>query len=157
MMPNCYCGSTATFTQCCEPVIMGERAAATAEQLMRARYSAYATTNIEFLEASLHPDNRENFDAEATRQWAESSAWTGLSIIEKVAGSEEDKVGIVSFCATYTDSEEKPHQHNERAQFKKVSGNWYFCDGQIIQPNKVGRNDPCSCGSGKKYKKCCGA
>lgn len=22
---------------------------------------------------------------------------------------------------------------------------------------KVGRNDPCSCGSGKKYKKCCGA
>jgi uncharacterized protein YecA (UPF0149 family) len=22
--------------------------------------------------------------------------------------------------------------------------------------NKVGRNDPCPCGSGKKYKKCCG-
>jgi preprotein translocase subunit SecA len=22
---------------------------------------------------------------------------------------------------------------------------------------KVGRNDPCPCGSGKKYKKCCGA
>ena len=22
---------------------------------------------------------------------------------------------------------------------------------------KIGRNDPCSCGSGKKYKKCCGA
>jgi preprotein translocase subunit SecA len=26
----------------------------------------------------------------------------------------------------------------------------------IINDNKVGRNDPCSCGSGKKYKKCCG-
>jgi uncharacterized protein YecA (UPF0149 family) len=22
---------------------------------------------------------------------------------------------------------------------------------------KIGRNDPCSCGSGKKYKKCCGS
>lgn len=27
----------------------------------------------------------------------------------------------------------------------------------IVNPNKVGRNDPCPCGSGKKYKKCCGA
>ena len=24
------------------------------------------------------------------------------------------------------------------------------------KPKKVGRNDPCPCGSGKKYKKCCG-
>jgi preprotein translocase subunit SecA len=28
---------------------------------------------------------------------------------------------------------------------------------QIVRPDKVGRNDPCPCGSGKKYKKCCGA
>ena len=27
----------------------------------------------------------------------------------------------------------------------------------IRNENKVGRNDPCPCGSGKKYKKCCGA
>jgi len=138
-------------------VIRGEQAAVSAEQLMRARYSAYATANIEFLETSLHPDNRENFDAAATKQWAESSEWTGLKIIEKIAGTAEDKVGIVSFSATYTDGEEKHRQHNERAQFKKESGNWFFCDGQVIQPNKVGRNDPCICGSGKKYKKCCGA
>lgn len=26
----------------------------------------------------------------------------------------------------------------------------------IVNENKVGRNDPCACGSGKKYKKCCG-
>lgn len=25
----------------------------------------------------------------------------------------------------------------------------------IVKENKVGRNDPCPCGSGKKYKKCC--
>lgn len=28
---------------------------------------------------------------------------------------------------------------------------------QVIKPAAPGRNDPCSCGSGKKYKKCCGA
>ncbi|WP_313339068.1 SEC-C metal-binding domain-containing protein [Sedimentibacter sp.] len=26
----------------------------------------------------------------------------------------------------------------------------------VINENKIGRNDPCPCGSGKKYKKCCG-
>ena len=27
----------------------------------------------------------------------------------------------------------------------------------IVKGKKIGRNDPCPCGSGKKYKKCCGA
>lgn len=27
----------------------------------------------------------------------------------------------------------------------------------VVNENKVGRNDPCPCGSGKKYKKCCGS
>ena len=26
----------------------------------------------------------------------------------------------------------------------------------VVKKNKIGRNDPCPCGSGKKYKKCCG-
>lgn len=29
--------------------------------------------------------------------------------------------------------------------------------GTVVVGKKVGRNDPCPCGSGKKYKKCCGA
>lgn len=29
--------------------------------------------------------------------------------------------------------------------------------GTVVKGQKVGRNDPCPCGSGKKYKKCCGA
>ncbi len=28
--------------------------------------------------------------------------------------------------------------------------------GTIVKDKKIGRNDPCPCGSGKKYKKCCG-
>ena len=28
--------------------------------------------------------------------------------------------------------------------------------GTVVKPHKIGRNDPCPCGSGKKYKYCCG-
>ena len=28
--------------------------------------------------------------------------------------------------------------------------------GTVVKPHKIGRNDPCPCGSGKKYKFCCG-
>jgi len=31
-----------------------------------------------------------------------------------------------------------------------------YRQSKIAVSNKVGRNDPCPCGSGKKYKKCCG-
>jgi SEC-C motif-containing protein len=49
------------------------------------------------------------------------------------------------------------------SRFLKQDGEWYFVDGQLVAPKtekrnqpKVGRNDPCPCGSAKKYKKCCG-
>ena len=28
--------------------------------------------------------------------------------------------------------------------------------GTVVKGKKIGRNDPCPCGSGKKYKQCCG-
>ena len=54
-------------------------------------------------------------------------------------------------------------EHHEHAYFKKLDGEWKFIDGEIEsgvpyvrEEPKIGRNDPCPCGSGKKYKKCCG-
>ncbi len=50
----------------------------------------------------------------------------------------------------------------ELASFRRDNGLWLYVSGdfnpQITQRNvnKVGRNDPCPCGSGKKAKKCCG-
>ena len=53
-------------------------------------------------------------------------------------------------------------EHHERAEFEKIKGEWRFIDGRIIGPEpirreepRIGRNDPCPCGSGLKYKKCC--
>ena len=48
----------------------------------------------------------------------------------------------------------------QQEQKRQVSENRYAAEEGPKKPvrkeNKVGRNDPCPCGSGKKYKKCCG-
>lgn len=124
---------------------------------MRARYSAYAVSDVDFLHDSLHPDGRSDFDFEATQKWAESSEWLSLKVLDTKSGGENDKVGIVDFSASYKTADGVQHDHRERSHFKKVDDQWYFCDGQGIALKKPGRNDPCICGSGKKYKKCCGA
>ena len=155
-MSDCHCGKQLSFEDCCQMIINDLRLAKTAEQVMRARYSAYATGEIDFLHDSLHPDNRDEFDFDSTQQWAESSHWHSLNIIGLKAGTEQDKTGSVDFVAHYTDADDIEHRHCERSQFKRAENSWFFCDGQTIAPEKIGRNDPCSCGSGKKYKKCCG-
>jgi SEC-C motif-containing protein len=49
---------------------------------------------------------------------------------------------------------------HERSRFLYEDGCWYYVDGELIEDGalrsgKTGRNEPCPCGSGKKYKKCC--
>ena len=153
----CHCGSGRDFEDCCAPVIAGEKFAETAEELMRARYSAYVEVATDFLHDSLHPDSRDDFDVDSTEKWASSSKWLGLKILGGKAGQRNDRAGTVEFTASYEDAEGHRIDHSERSHFKKDHDQWFFCDGQAIAPNKVGRNDPCTCGSGKKYKKCCGA
>ena len=162
-MDTCPCGSNVSYEECCQPLIKGERPALTAEQLMRARYSAYAMKEIGYLLSSLHPDHRSDFDEKTTRAWAESSEWHKLEIVNTIGGEAEDIEGKVEFIATYTDKGTK-REHRELSAFKKEDGTWYLVNGEVQPPKpvvratpKTGRNDPCPCGSGKKFKKCCGA
>ena len=162
-MSHCYCGSDQPFEACCQPVLLGDRAAPTAEALMRARYSAYQTNNIGFLGDSLHPDHRHDWDEPATRRWAENAHWLGLEILATEGGGESDELGTVEFIASYKEKGVLK-RHHEISRFRKERGRWYYVDGRLPKPEtvkrtqpKVGRNDPCPCGSGKKYKKCCGA
>jgi SEC-C motif-containing protein len=159
---DCPCGSGKLHAECCEPYISRRKQAPTAEALMRARYSAYATKHIAFLEWSLHPRARKGHDPQSTRQWAEESEWLGLEVIRTEGGGEADASGTVEFKAHYRTRGEAV-EHHEVAEFRREDGKWYFLDGKVIGPPpvkreapKVGRNDPCPCGSGKKYKKCCG-
>jgi SEC-C motif-containing protein len=128
---------------------------------MRSRYTAYAVNSLEYLRDTLLPEEREEFDIEAARKWSESAEWEGLEILGTEQGGAEDETGAVDFIARYSQS--GVHQaHRELGSFRKVEGRWLYVDGQVRgEPQrraapKVGRNEPCPCGSGKKYKKCCG-
>lgn len=161
-MSQCPCGSGAEYNECCEPYIRGEKNPETAELLMRSRYSAYVNVEIDYLFETLHPDNREDHDAKNARDWAQSSDWMGLEILSTEKGAADDTEGVVEFCATYRQKGARL-KHHELATFKKLDDKWYFEDGAQVKPEqvkregkKVGRNEPCPCGSGKKYKKCCG-
>ena len=159
-MTSCPCGSTSSYSDCCEPIISGSRPAETAEQLMRARYSAYTKVEMDFVFNSTHPDGRTGYDHDGTKTWAANSEWLGLEIIGSKKGGKDDTTGEVEFIARFKESGTS-REHHENALFKKTDGIWYFSDGAMVKPRpltvtKIGRNDPCPCGSGQKYKKCCG-
>src|SRR5690606_22001889 len=151
--------------ECCGPILHGKKKASTAESLMRARYSAYAEKNISFIDETQIIVENEAFNKEEALRWAESSDWLGLEVKKTQKGEENDSIGVVEFIAHYKDKASGTElNHHETALFSKSAEGWKFKEGQIhgAQPikrlaPKVGRNDPCSCGSNKKFKKCCGA
>ena len=158
---TCPCGSGAAFTDCCEPVINGTRESQTAEELMRARYSAFVTGAIDFIVSSTHSRTRNEVDRAGIREWSENSTWRGLHIIE--TKEVDDDKAYVSFEAQFTQNG-KDENHREKSLFEREDGQWRFVTGDELKNPTVryetprpGRNDPCPCGSGKKYKKCHGA
>lgn len=162
-MDICPCGSEKTYSECCEPLIRGACPAPTAEALMRARYSAHVKTEINYIHDTIHIDRREGFDRKQSTSWSKNMDWVSLEILHTEKGGMDDDQGVVEFVARYRDKG-KLCQHHEVAEFIKEDQNWYFVDGHtprqeqsIRKGPKIGRNQPCPCGSGKKYKKCCNA
>lgn len=161
MTKPCPCGSGKESVECCTPIISGEKPAPTAEALMRSRYSAYVFKELDYLKKSLAPEVLDGHDDSSVKEWAEKADWLGLEIHDTWAGGEDDDAGIVEFTAKYAmDGEELSHR--ERGEFKKIGEDWRYVDGNMVsgppvrKERKIGRNEPCPCGSGKKYKKCCG-
>lgn len=157
----CPCGSQVSYKSCCEPLIIGKTHPETAEQLMRSRYSAYTKGAMTYLYETTHPSHRGGYDHDGTKEWAENSDWQGLEIVNTKGGSPEDTVGEVEFKARYVGGDVE-HVHHEIGRFRKSDDKWYFTEGKMagqmpLHVEKIGRNDPCRCGSGKKFKKCCGA
>jgi SEC-C motif-containing protein len=151
----------------------------TAEALMRSRYVAYTRGDIDYIARTTAPESRAGFDAPSARAWSAEATWLGLQILATDKGGAGDIAGAVEFVATYRRNGDTI-AHRELSRFRKTeSGEWRFVDGDVRslkapedrvhpapnekpptfadRPQKVGRNDPCACGSGKKFKKCCGA
>lgn len=153
-MTSCPCGSGRGFDDCCGPVLAGG-APASPEALMRSRYTAFTRADLDYLETTLAPEAKEDYDRAETEAWVKEAKWDGLEI----RAAEGDQV---EFVARYK-MRGKIFAHHELASFRQNEGRWVYVDG-VMNPRpaqrnveKVGRNDPCTCGSGKKFKKCCGA
>ncbi|WP_428634446.1 YchJ family protein [Sedimenticola sp.] len=149
-MSRCPCDSGLDYVVCCEVFHRGVELPVAAEKLMRSRYSAYVLQHTDYLLRTWHPSTRPaNLDLAA-----EDVVWLGLEIIETKQGTEKDDEGLVEFVAR-----SQGGQLHERSRFIRESGQWYYRDGTLLPPVlavKPGRNGPCPCGSGKKFKKCCG-
>ena len=155
----CPCGSGDQLDGCCGLLLDGVPAA-TALALMRSRYTAYVRGAIDYLIETHDPAARGSLDRAAISAWSRQTEWLGLELVDTVRGGEDDDDGIVEFIARGR-SATGPFDHRERSQFHRRDGRWFYVDGkQVREPTRVttqvGRNDPCPCGSGMKYKRCHG-
>ena len=153
----CPCGSKQTYSSCCDLYHSKQQVAPTAEKLMRSRYTAFAKGLTQYLLETRHPDTRAMDSQAAIQDTIDRCQWINLTIESTEAGQLSDTEGYVTFVANFVENG-KPGSLKERSFFKKVDDRWYYVEGSHEQQpaKKIGRNDPCWCGSGKKFKKCHG-
>ena len=118
---------------------------------MRSRYTAFIRRHENHILASWHEKNRPeklNFDDHPV-------TWLGLDIHSIQDGAPQDVVGTVEFTATYLENGQIV-KLREKSQFVRENDLWYYLSGECtVKRQKIERNGPCPCGSGKKFKRCC--
>ncbi len=171
-MIDCPCGSNFPYTDCCGPLIRGTAFPDTAEDLMRSRYTAFTQKNWEYLVITSHPEEKKEMARLGSNLIDDEVVWKGLEIINTRAGGHNDTQGQVDFVAHYI-KDDTEQTLRESSRFYKINGHWVYSRNDSTLPPvpvssgekpktvvrgeaKIGRNQPCPCGSGKKYKKCCG-
>ncbi|MFT5251401.1 MAG: SEC-C motif-containing protein [Flavobacteriales bacterium] len=125
MEKKCYCGSINFFELCCKPYLNGSKKAATAEQLMRSRYSAFATQSAEYLVATTHIAQRSIDLKEEVLQWSTSNQWQKLEVIKATKTT-------VEFKACFLDRNKTPQLHHELSTFIQEQGLWYYVNGTFF-------------------------
>jgi SEC-C motif-containing protein len=127
---------------------------------MRSRYTAYVLGEIDWIMETHDPRTLDQ-TREEVEAWSKRADWQGLRVLAVDAGGKDDPEGYVSFEARFNDAGAQIHA--ERSRFVKKAGRWLYIDGVALgtastagRASKVGRNEPCPCGSGKKHKRCCG-
>ena len=127
---------------------------------MRSRYTAHVVRDTAYLDRTYLPTSKHpGVDGHVL---GNDTKWVKLEIHRHDA---DVKPGIshVDFSAHFEERGQGGVMH-EKSEFAFLDGRWIFTrslrEGPapvVLNTPKVGRNDPCPCGSGKKYKKCCGS
>ncbi|MCF7221711.1 YchJ family protein [Marilutibacter chinensis] len=123
----CPCDSGDRYPDCCGPLHAGT-AAATAEALMRSRYSAYVRGDADYLRASWHPDTRP---AALELDPPGALRWLGLSVLDHHS---EGDAATVEFIARYRVGGGPAARLHEISRFRRIDGRWYYLDGRFPEP-----------------------
>jgi len=152
---HCPCGSGASFAHCCQPLLEGRQAAASAVVLMRSRYCAFALGYFEYLIDTLHPEYRGDLGVAQLAEQDRHCRWLTLRVLGQRDGEPGDGAGTVHFIARYLEAG-TVHELEENSGFAYHQGRWVYTLGtpEFRALGKPRRNDPCPCGSGKKFKQC---
>lgn len=154
----CPCGTGRPYEACCGPLLAGTRPAATAEELMRSRFTAHVAQDDRYLHLTYEPTASKPFEAQPEDMPA--IGWTRLVVHSHEPGRTPDQ-SFVDFSAFYVGEGGREAALQEKSEFHRVKGAWLYArnvregPAPVKSAPKVGRNDPCPCGSGKKYKQCC--
>ena len=154
------------YTDCCQPYhdgLLNKEAdgikAETAKRLMRTRYSAFVLVKPNYIVKTTIPAQQNLLDIKAIENWAKETDWAGLEIVTHTPklGKRHAQVEFKAYFKT----NENLQAHHELSAFVKVidkannDARWYFLDPTVSM--SVTQKQPCICGSGEKFKRCCGA
>lgn len=106
----------------------GEVVAATAEALLRSRYTAYAVGDGDHLFRSWHARTRPDDVVPDPRV-----RWVGLSVLDVVSGAVGDAEGVVEFRAQWVSDDDAPVRRGEvleRSRFVRRGGRWVYLDAE---------------------------
>ena len=150
------------YSDCCQPYHdaldknndkVNDIKAENAERLMRTRYSAFVLQKAEYIVKTTVLAQQALLDIKSIESWARETNWAGLEIVSHTA-----KIGKrhaqVEFKAFYTAQDGQQAAHHELSSFVQVDGRWYFLDPTVDMT--ISQKHPCLCGSGEKFKRCCG-
>jgi SEC-C motif-containing protein len=144
----CFCKSGESFSNCCEALLSGKTPADTCEQLMRSRFSAFASGNASYLLATSSDDLAKSLTEKELIETCNTFSFVHLDVLNH----DQDTVEFIAHLLLG----DQHHQIHERSHFIKQNGNWKYDTGELSDTPiiKLNRNDLCPCQSGKKFKKC---
>ena len=123
----CPCGSgSKKYADCCGRYLDGGEAAATAEALMRSRYTAYTLGHEDYLLATWHHSTRPAA-LELTSE--PRNHWLGLEV--KRHEQPEPDHAVAEFVARYKVGG-RAHRLHEISRFVREAGQWFYVDGAIV-------------------------
>ena len=123
----CPCGSNKQYNDCCGRYLDNGEVAATAELLMRSRYTAYTLDREDYLLATWHHSTRPT-SLELANQ--PRNKWLGLEVKHHEQSAMDH--AIVEFVARYKVNG-RAYRLHEISRFVREDGSWFYVDGDILQ------------------------